>query len=46
MRTQARTGPVPLLRLAEMQCHYQETYGIEVVVGKTSEFVGGKKRGS
>ena len=29
-----------------MQCHYQETYGIEVVMGKTSEFVERKKRGS
>lgn len=46
MRTQARKGPMPLLQLAEMQRHYQQTYGVEVVMGKTSEFVEGKRRGS
>ena len=46
MRTQARAGPEPLLWLAEMQRHYQQTYGVEVVMGKTGEFFEGKKRGS
>lgn len=46
-RTQEpRTGPAPLWWLAEMQCHYQQTYGVEVVMGNTSEFFEGKKRGS
>ena len=33
------------LGLAKIQCHYQETFGIEVVMGKTSEFVEEKKGG-